>query len=239
VADGSEFRINGTKTFISNGPVADLVIVFAMTDSSKGYYGGVTAFLVETSRRGFYVSQKFEKMGLRTSPIAELVFEDLRVPAGSVLGEVGGGASLFTDAMDWERVCLFASHIGTMERLLETSVSYSRTRTQFGQQIGKFQAVSHRIADMKVHLEAARLLTYKAAWRLGRSKSVSMDAAIAKVFVSESLVKTALDTVQIHGGYGYMTDYEVERALRDAVGSTIYSGTSEMQRTIIARWLGL
>jgi alkylation response protein AidB-like acyl-CoA dehydrogenase len=141
--------------------------------------------------------------------------------------------------MDWERICLFAGHIGTMERLLEQSIIYARTRTQFGQAIGKFQAIAHRIVDMKVQLEAARLLTYRAAWRLGRGKNVSMEASMTKLFVSESLVKAALDSVQIHGGYGYMTDYEVERALRDAVGSTIYSGTSEMQRNIIARWLGL
>jgi len=237
--DGSGYRLNGTKTFISNGPVADLVIVFAVTDPKKGYYGGVTGFLVESGTPGFQVSQKFEKMGLRTSPIGELVFEDLYVPATAILGGVGAGSTLFTHAMDWERICLFASHIGIMERLLETSVTYARTRTQFGQPIGKFQAVAHRLVDMKVQLEAARLLTYRAAWRLGRVKSVAMDAAMTKLFVSESLVKTALDTVQIHGGYGYMTEYEVERALRDAIGSTIYSGTSEMQRNIIARWLGL
>jgi alkylation response protein AidB-like acyl-CoA dehydrogenase len=141
--------------------------------------------------------------------------------------------------MDWERICLFASHIGTMERLLEKSLEHARTRVQFGQAIGKFQAISHRIVDMKVHLDAARFLTYRAAWRLGRVRNVSMDASIAKLFVSESLVRAALDTVQIFGGYGYMTEYEVERALRDAVGSTLYSGTSEMQRNIIARWLGL
>ena len=129
--------------------------------------------------------------------------------------------------------------LALMERLLEQSISYARTRTQFGQPIGKFQAIAHRIVDMKVQLEAARLLTYRAAWRLGRTKHVSMDASMVKLFVSESLVKAALDTVQIHGGYGYMTEYELERALRDAVGSTIYSGTSEMQRNIIARWLGL
>jgi alkylation response protein AidB-like acyl-CoA dehydrogenase len=237
--DDTGFRINGTKTFISNAPIADLVIVFAMTDSNKGYYGGVTAFLVENGTPGFVVSQKFEKMGLRTSPIGELVFEDVHVPAEAVLGGVGAGSTLFTRAMDWERICLFAGHIGTMERLLEQSIAYARTRAQFGQPIGKFQAISHRIVDMKVQLEAARLLTYRAAWRLGRVKNVSVDASMAKLFVSESLVKAALDTVQIHGGYGYMTEYELERALRDAVGSTIYSGTSEIQRNIIARWLGL
>jgi L-prolyl-PCP dehydrogenase len=141
--------------------------------------------------------------------------------------------------MDWERICLFASHVGASERLLETAIAYARTRTQFGQPIGKYQAVAHRIADMKVNLEAARLLTYRAAWRLDHARSASLDAAIAKLFVSESLVQGALATIQVHGGYGYMTEYEVERGLRDAVGSTIYSGTSEMQRNIIARWLGL
>jgi hypothetical protein len=238
LADG-RFRINGTKTFISNGPVADLLIVFAMTDAAKGYHGGVTAFLLERGTPGFHVSQKFEKMGLRTSPIGELAFEDVVLPPEAIIGGIGGGSAMFTHAMDWERICLFASHVGAMERLLEQSIAYARTRSQFGQAIGKFQAVSHRIVEMKVRLEAARLLVYKAASLLERSRQVSMDASIAKLFVSESLVKTALDTVQVYGGNGYMTEYEVERALRDAVGSTIYSGTSEMQKNIVARWLGL
>lgn len=239
VPDGEGFRLNGTKTFISNGPVADLIIVFAITDSEKGYHGGVTAFLVKKGTPGFTAGKKFEKMGLRTSPIGELVFEDVYVPPEDVLGTVGSGSTLFNNAMDWERICLFASHIGTMERLLEQSTAYARTRQQFGQAIGKFQAISHRIVDMKVQLEAARLLTYRSAWKLGRIKNVSMDAAMTKLFVSENLLSSALSTVQIHGGYGYMTDTQVERALRDAVGATIYSGTSEMQRNIIARWLGL
>ena len=237
--DGDGFRINGTKTFISNGPVADVVIVFALTDPKKGYHGGITAFLVEKGAPGFTAGAKFDKLGLRSSPIGELVFSNLYVPPEAILGKVGGGSSIFAAAMDWERICLFASHVGTLERLLETSISYARTRSQFGQTIGKFQAVGHRIADMKTQLEAARLLTYRAAWRLGNTRTASLDAAMAKLFVGESLVQTALATVQIHGGYGFMTEYEVERALRDAVGSTIYSGTSEMQRNIIARWLGL
>jgi alkylation response protein AidB-like acyl-CoA dehydrogenase len=239
VRDGEGFRIKGTKTFISNGPVADLVIVFALTDPQKGFHGGVSAFLVEKGAQGFTVGQRFEKMGIRSSPLGELVFDDVYTSADAVLGGVGAGTAVFTQAMDWERICLFASHIGAMERLLERAIEHARTRKQFGQVIGKFQAISHRIADMKVHLEAARLLTYRAASRLDKARTVSMDAAMAKLFVSESLLKTALDTVQIHGGYGYMTEYEVERALRDAVAGTIYSGTSEMQRNIIARWLGL
>ncbi len=237
--DGDGFRLSGTKTFTSNGPVADLAIVYAVTDKEKGYHGGVTAFLVEKGAAGFVTSKPFEKMGLRTAPLCELVLEDVYVGPESVLGGVGGGAGTFNHAMDWERVCLFASHVGTMERLLDVSIEYARTRKQFGQTIGKFQAIAHKIADMKVQLEAARLLTYRAAAELDRTRTVSMDAAMAKLFVSEALLQAAQSAVQIHGGYGFMTEFEVERALRDAVGSTIYSGTSEMQRNIIARWLGL
>jgi hypothetical protein len=237
--DGDGFRISGTKTFCSNGPVADLALVFAVTDPAKRGAGGITAFLVEKGTPGFRTGQKFEKLGLRTSPIGELVFEDAYVPRSAVLGGIGGGSTHFTYSMDWERTCLFASHVGTMERLLETAIKQARTRSQFGQAIGKFQAISHRIADMKVQLEAARLLTYRAAWNLDRTRTVSLDASIAKVFVSESLVRAALATVQVFGGYGFMVDYDAERMLRDAIGSTLYSGTSEMQRNIIARWLGL
>src|SRR6266511_853110 len=140
-------------------------------------------------------------------------------------------------AMDWERSLLVASHVGVIERLMETSIAYARTRSQSGQPIGKFQAVAHKIADMKTQLEAARLLTYRSAWRLDHARNASLDASITKLFVSETLLKVALDTVQVHVGYGFMAEYDVERTLRDAVGGTIYSGTSEMQRNIIARWL--
>lgn len=237
--DGSGWRINGTKIFITNGPVADMVIVFAVTDAEKGFHGGITAFLVEAGTAGFRTSQKIEKMGLRTSPFAELVFEDVYVGPETILGRPGAGAQQFQNSMDWERVCLFASHVGTMERLTEQSIEYARTRRQFGQPVGKFQAIQHKVADMKIRLEAARLLVRRAAAMLDKSKMVSLDAAVAKVFTSEALVQTALDAVQVHGGYGYCTEYEIERAVRDAVGSTIYSGTSEMQRQIIARFVGL
>ncbi|MGH7678103.1 MAG: acyl-CoA dehydrogenase family protein [Gemmatimonadaceae bacterium] len=237
--DGKDWVLNGTKTFITNGPVADMVIVFAVSDAQKGFHGGITAFLVEAGTPGFRTSQKIEKMGLRTSPFAELVFEDVKVGPETVLGMPGAGAQQFQNSMDWERVCLFSGHVGTMERLTEQSVEYARTRRQFGQPVGKFQAIQHKVADMKIRLEAARLLTRRAAAMLDKSKMVSLDAAVAKVFVSEALVQTSLDAVQIHGGYGYCTEYEIERAVRDAVGSKIYSGTSEMQRQIIARWMGL
>jgi alkylation response protein AidB-like acyl-CoA dehydrogenase len=237
--EGDGWRINGTKMFVSNGPVADMIIVYAVTDPGRGFHGGVTAFLVERDAPGFTHGNKIEKLGLRTSPLSELVFEDVYVTDDAVLGHVGGGGPIFTESMDWERVLLFASHVGTMERLVEQAVKYARTRTQFGQAIGKHQAVAHRIANAKVRLDAARLLTLRAAWQLGRSRNASLDAAIAKLHVSEAFVATALDVIQVFGGYGFTTEYEVERALRDATGSTLYSGTSEMQRTIIARWLGL
>lgn len=239
VPDGDGFRLRGTKTFSTNGPVADLFLVFAANDLEKGFHGGITAFLVERGTAGVETGPALAKMGLRSSPFGELVLDDARVGADAVLGQVGGGGALFALSMDWERTCLFASHVGQIERLLEQTIAQARTRKQFGRPIGANQAVSHRIADMKVRLEAARLLVYRAAWRLDRSKAVSLDAAIAKLFVSESLVESALAAVQVHGGYGYVAGAEVERALRDSLGSTIYSGTSEMQRNIIARWLGL
>lgn len=237
--DGAGWCINGTKAFVSNGPVGDLAIVFAMTDFQKGFHGGATAFIIEKDSPGFSHGKKFEKLGLRTAQVSEMVLENVYVPETAVLGTVGGSSAIFATAMDWERILLVASHIGIMERLLDTSVAYARKRSQFGQKIGKFQAVAHKIADMKVQIEAARLLAYCAAWRLDHTKNVAMEAAITKLFVSESLVRSALDAVQIHGGYGYLAEYNVERILRDAIGSTIYSGTSEMQRNIIARWLGL
>ncbi len=237
--DGDGYRLNGTKIFVTNGPVADLALVFAVTDPEKGYHGGITAFVVDADTEGYRKGQQFEKLGLRTSPNGELFFEDMYLPPTAVLGGEGGGSQVFVSAMEWERGCLFASHVGTMERLLEKAIEYARTRKQQGQTISKFQAVSHKISDMKIQLEAARLLTYKSAWNLERSRRVSLDAAISKTFVSESLVRSALDTIQVFGGYGFLAEYEIERTLRDSVGSTLYSGTSEIQRNIIAGWLGL
>ncbi len=239
VRDGTGFRLNGTKVFSSNGHVADLAVVYAVTDPEKRAFGGISAFLVEKGASGFRPGQKYDKIGLRSCPLSELVFDDVHVGSDAVLGKAGGGADMFAQSMEWERICLVASHVGTMERLLERAVEQARTRTAFGQPIGRFQAISHRIADMKVRLEAGRLLTYRAAWRLGRTRTVSLDASIAKLFTSESLVESCLDTVRIFGGSGCVEEFGIERALRDSVASTIYSGTSEMQKNIIARWLGL
>jgi L-prolyl-PCP dehydrogenase len=237
--DGDGFIINGVKTFSSNGPVADLALVYAVTDPGKGYLGGITAFLVEAGTPGFAKGQVFKKIGLRTCPIGELVFDGVRVSSRAVVGSVGAGGPIFNQSMEWERACLVAGHLGAMERLLEKAVDYARTRKSSGLPIGRHQAVAHRIADMKVRLEAARLLTYRAASRLETSRTVGLDAAVAKLFASEALVETALDTVRVLGGYGAMSEYGAERALRDAIPGLLYSGTNDIQRNIIARWLGL
>jgi hypothetical protein len=239
VRGGDDWVIRGTKTFSSNGPVADLVVLYARTDPEKGYLGGITCFLVEDGTPGFAKGQSFEKMSLKTCPIGELVFDDVRVDPSQVVGAVGGGGPIFNQSMEWERACLVAAHVGAMERLLERSVEYAKTRRSFGKRIGDYQAVSHRIADMKVRLEAARLLTWRAASRLETSKAAGFDAAIAKLFGSEAYLATAEDAVRVLGGYGVMAEYGAERALRDAMAGVLYSGTNDMQRNIIARWLGL
>jgi alkylation response protein AidB-like acyl-CoA dehydrogenase len=238
-SDGDGFRLNGTKTFCSNGPCADLVVTYAATDSGKGYHGGVTAFMVPRDTPGFRTGQPFNKLGLRTSPMSEVIFDNAWVPSDAVLGAVGGGAGIFAESMDWERACLGALHVGTMQRLLEMSIRHARTHKVDGEAIGKAQGVSHPIADMKVRLEAARLLMYRTVSRLGHSRDVSMDAAITKLFVSESLVATVQAATRVFGECGTVSGHDVERAMRDAVSSTLYSGTSEIQRNIIGRWLGL
>ena len=237
--EGQGYRITGTKIFGTNAPVADLALVYAVTDSDKAPRGAITAFLVKTDAPGVRRAQKFEKMGLRSSMLGELVFEDVYVPGEAVLGSVGSGAVIFSDSMQWERVGIAASQVGTMQHLLEKSIAYARTRSSGGRTIGAYQAVSHKIADMKIRLEASRLLTYRSASLIGWTRRNMLDASIAKVFVSDALVKTALDTVQVLGGHGYLTENEAERALRDAIGSPLYCGTNEILRNVIAEWLGL
>jgi hypothetical protein len=234
---GERYVLNGTKTFVSEAPVADLFLVFATVDAQKGALG-VTAFLIEKDFPGFHVSRKIDKLGLRTSPMAELVFEDCTVPAENRLGREGRGALLFNDSMEWERSCILAPVLGAMQRQLEECVAYARGRRQFGHPIAAFQSISNRLVEMKLRLETARLMVYKAALAK-EGGPAGVESALAKLYVSEHWVQSCLDAVQIHGGYGFTTEYEVERDLRDSVGSTLYSGTSEIQRAIIARGLGL
>ena len=235
---GAGYVLNGSKMFVTNAPVADMSVIFATVDPAKGR-GGVTAFLVDKGTPGFRVSRNIEKMGLRTSPMGELILEDCVVPEENRLGPEGAGTSIFNSSMEWERSCILGSHVGAMERQLEECIRYARERRQFGQAIGKFQSVANRIADMKVRLETARLLLYKVAWLNQNGKSAVMEAALAKLYLSESYVSSSMDAIRTYGGSGYMSALEVERDLRDAIGGTIYSGTSDIQRMIIARWLGL
>jgi alkylation response protein AidB-like acyl-CoA dehydrogenase len=232
------YILSGTKTFVTNAPIADMALVFATVEPTKGMWG-VTAFLVDQETPGFTISRDIDKMGLRTSPMAELIFQDCFIPTENRLGPEGIGAKIFNSSMEWERSCILASHLGAMERQLDTCVTYARERKQFGQSISKFQSVANRVVDMKLRLETARLLLYKVAWLKMAGKSATMEAALVKLYLSECFVQSGLDAIKVHGGYGYMTEFGVERDLRDAVGGMIYSGTSDIQRNIAARMMGL
>jgi len=235
--DGDSYVLNGTKTFVSNAPVADVFVVFATVDRSLGSLG-LTAFLVDRDTPGFRVGRPLEKMGLRTSLMAELIFEDCRVPVKNRIGREGRAVGIFNDSMEWERSCILAPCLGGIQRQLESGSAYAREREQFGQSIGKFASVSQRLVAMKVRLEIGRLALYRAAWLKMNGQPASEAAAIAKLYVSDAWTQTCIDAIQLRGGYGFMTDYEVERDLRNAIGSTLYSGTSDIQRALIARSLG-
>jgi alkylation response protein AidB-like acyl-CoA dehydrogenase len=238
VRTGDHYVLNGTKTFVSNATVADVFVVFATLDRSLGVMG-ITGFLVDRDTPGFRVGKKIGKMGLTTSPMAELILEDCAVPVANRLGREGRGAATFNDSMEWERACIMAPCLGAMARQIATCVKYAKTREQFGHPIADFQSVSNRLAAMKVRLETARLLLYKAAWTKQAGRPASVDASMAKLYLGEAWIQSCLDAVQIHGGYGYTTEYEQERDLRDAIGGTLYSGTSDIQKAIIARGMGL
>jgi alkylation response protein AidB-like acyl-CoA dehydrogenase len=233
---GDRYRLNGSKTFVTNAPVADLFVVYATLDPALGAMG-ITAFIVERNTPGLKIGNRLEKMGLRTSPMAEVVFDNCEVPAASRLGREGRGAGVFESAMEWERGCILANYLGLMKRQMERAIEHARTRRQFGQPIGKFQSVANRIVNMKVRLETCRPLVYRLGELKDRNRPALMEAAIAKLYVSEALVANCQDALQIHGGYGYMVEQGIERELRDAMASTLYSGTSEIQRNLIAKCL--
>jgi alkylation response protein AidB-like acyl-CoA dehydrogenase len=235
---GDRYVLNGSKTFVSNGNVADLIVVYATLDRAAGPIG-ICGFLVEKRSPGFQVGRPLEKMGLRTSPMAELFFDDCEVPVENLLGREGSGRSLFTHSMNWERACILSNAVGAMQRLLDISIRYARDRKQFGQSIGKFQLVSSKIVDMKMRVDQAQAALYRTAWLQAKGRTVYLEAALAKLTISENWVRCAEDALQIHGGFGYMVETEVERELRDALGSRIYSGTSEIQRVLVASLLGL
>jgi len=235
---GDRYIINGSKMFITNAPIADILLVFAVTDSKKGF-AGISAFIVEKGFPGFSVGKPLDMMGLKTCPLGEVVLQDCEVPEENRLGKDGAGAAIFNSEMEWERSCLFATHVGAMSRDLEECIRYVNERHQFEKPIGKFQAISHKIADMQVRLELSRLVLYKVAWLKSQGKRAPLESAMAKLFVSESYVENCMEALHIHGAYGYSTEMDFERNLRDSIAGKIYSGSSEIQRNIIASLLGL
>ena len=236
--DGGRWMLNGTKIWVTNGPIADVVVVYAANDRAKGARGGITAFIVEKSFRGFRVGRVDEKMGLRGSKTGELIFEDCEVPEENVLGgEPGTGFRTALGALDIGRVSLAAGAVGTSQFLLELGIAHAKRRTQFGQPIAANQAIQWVLADSAVEIHAARLMVYDAAAKLDRGVRVSREAAMVKVYASELANRVADRVLQIHGGMGYMKDSPVERAYRDARILRIYKGTSEVQRMIIAEEL--
>ncbi len=236
--DGDHYVLNGSKTFITNAPVADVFVVFTTVDKSKGWLG-LTAFVVEKDTPGLSIGSNFHKMGIRTSPMSELIFEDCRVPADNMLAKRGSGMMIFNHSIEHERGAILAHTIGTMERQLEDAVAYTKQRKQFGESISKFQAVSHKLVDMKTRIEAARLLLYRLGWNWDQGTGTLLDASMVKLVLSEAWVQTSIDAMWVHGGYGYMVETELERNVRDAFSSRIYSGTNDIQRNVMAHQMKL
>jgi alkylation response protein AidB-like acyl-CoA dehydrogenase len=236
VRRGDQWVLNGRKTWVTAGPVADIFLCYATTDPTRGVLG-ISAFLVPRDTQGFRVVREIKKLGVRTVPMGELAFEDCALPLWSMLGREWRGAEIFNCSMEWERGAILASTLGTMRRQLERAIDHARKRRQFGQPIGKFQAVAHRIVAMKLRLETCRPLVYKIGWLKARGQDATLEAALAKLHVSECFVQNSLDAVQLFGAAGYAADFGIERDLRDSVGSLIFSGTNDIQRNIIARQL--
>jgi alkylation response protein AidB-like acyl-CoA dehydrogenase len=236
--DGGGYRLDGVKRWVTLGPVCDVVIVFATTDQAKGRWG-ITAFVVDAEAPGLRRGPAEAKMGLGSCPFGTMELDGVIVGPEAVLGAPGAGASIFADAVESERAYLYAAPLGAMERVLDLSIARARERQQFGVPIGTFQAVSHRIVEMKLRHEAARLLVYKAAALAERGDSVAVAAALAKLQTSEMSVTSALDAIRVHGAEGYTEAAGLESELRDAVGGLAYSGTSDIQRNIVARLLGV
>ncbi len=236
--DGDSYVLNGAKTFVTNAPVADLFVAYATINPSLGAMG-ITGFIIERDTPGLTISHKLDKMGLRTSPMAEVIFDDCRIPVTQRLGREGRGVTVFECSMEWERGSILASCLGVMTRQLNDCLEHARSRKQFGKAIGKFQSVANRLVDMRVRLDTCRPLVYRIGALKDKGIDATTEAAIAKLYLSECYVKSCLDAVQIFGGYGYMTEQQIERDLRDSVSSTLYSGTTEIQRNIIAKGLGL
>jgi len=235
---GDDYLLNGTKLYITDVPVADVVLVFA-AHPGESEQASVSAFLIDKGTPGFTVSRDLDGLHAQTSPMREVVLTDCLVPAGNRLGPEGAGTDILSSSMELERSCILASALGVMQRQLETCIDYAQARKQFGRAIGKFQPVADRVANMHLRLQAARLLVYQAAWLSQEGKLTTAEAAAAKLFTSEAWVQSGLDSIQIHGGFGYTKEAGIEGDLRDAIAGTIHSGASGVQRAALSRLLGL
>lgn len=232
VRDGADFVLSGTKIFITNGPIADVCTVLARTDK------GPTAFVVDTTTEGFVVGRELDKMGCRSSPTAEIHLQDCRVPAASILSVEGEALwRVAFECFDWERTVMMAATIGGMRSTIDVTIRYAKQREQFGKPIAHFQAIAHKIADMEINYQVCRNAVYKAAWLKQTGKEHMLEASVAKAITGKLVVENALEAIQIHGGYGYLRDFPVERALRDAKLTSIGGGTTEIQKMIISRLL--
>jgi alkylation response protein AidB-like acyl-CoA dehydrogenase len=236
VREGDSWVINGSKTFTTNGQVADVCVVMAVTDRAASSHG-ISAFLVEKGTPGFRPGKKENKLGMRCSPTNEMILTDCRVPAAQLCGKQGEG---FVDALrilDGGRISIAALAVGIAQGAYEASLRYSKQRKQFGRFISEFQAIQHKLADMATDIDASRLLTLRAAWMKDNGQNVNKESSMAKLFASETAVRVADEAVQVHGGYGFLKDYPVEKFYRDVKLCTIGEGTSEIQRLVIARQL--
>ncbi|MBR9919595.1 MAG: acyl-CoA dehydrogenase [Bacteroidetes bacterium] len=233
------YILNGHKNFCSNGPVADVVLAYFTTTPGKGFFGGISAFLLEKGKQDFFASEKVEKFGVRTCQMGEFRFTDTLIGGQGLLGKEGAGGMIFNTSMEWERICLGALHLGAMEKQLEKAISFARTRKSGGKSIASNQAVSHPLANLKIQIESARLLTLKAAWKLDAGKPAGMDAAMAKVQLSETFRSFATQLMQLYAGKAYREEHEAQQLLRDAVGDSLYSGTTEVLRNILATHMRL
>ena len=233
VQDGDSFILNGTKNFITNGKEANTAIVFAMTDKAKGHKG-ISAFVVPTDTKGFTVGRLEHKLGIRASSTAQIMLEDLRLSKKNLLGNVGDGFKVAMSTLDGGRIGISSQALGIARAALEESIEFARQREAFGQMIQNFEAIQWMVADMATRLDAARLLTLRAAYLKDKKVRFSKEAAMAKVYAAEAAMWITTKAIQIHGGYGYTTDYAVERHFRDAKITEIYEGTSEIQRLVIA-----
>jgi alkylation response protein AidB-like acyl-CoA dehydrogenase len=236
--DGDDYVINGSKTFITNGVRADFILMVAKTDPDAGH-NGITLFLVDTDTPGFSVSRELEKMGMHASDTAELAFEDMRVPADAVLGEIGKGFYHISWELQSERMVAAAGCVAGAERLFEKALEYAKEREAFGRPIGKFQAIRHKFAEMATKIEAAKQFNYVVAWRYANGEYPVREITEVKLLTSRMCCEVADECVQILGGYGYMKEYEIERAYRDVRLNRIGAGTDEIMLDVIGRSYGL